>query len=74
MPETVEEDELNPFGLTLTPRDDLQTSYELAGSWSALSGSSAPSGVAASRGGDPLVLRGPPPLKRLLLPLLRWRP
>jgi hypothetical protein len=32
MPETVEEDELNPLGLTLTLRDDLQTSYELAGS------------------------------------------
>jgi hypothetical protein len=32
LPETVEVDELNPFGLVLTLRDDLQTSYELAGS------------------------------------------
>jgi hypothetical protein len=32
MPETVEEDELNPLGLTLTVGDDLQTSHELVGS------------------------------------------
>ena len=32
MPETIEEDELNPFGLTLTLGDDLQTRYEPAGS------------------------------------------
>ena len=32
MPETIEDDELNPLGRMLTVRDDLQTSYELAGS------------------------------------------
>jgi hypothetical protein len=32
MPETIEEDELNPFGLTLTLGDDLQTRYEPVGS------------------------------------------
>ena len=32
MPETIEEDELNPFGLTLALGDDLQTRYEPAGS------------------------------------------
>jgi len=36
MPETLEDEELNPLGRTLRVRDDLRTSYELAGSSGAM--------------------------------------